>query len=201
MRTPLVCVVLPLVVVGALSLAGCSSDDESLAEAPVVEPTSSGPAEAPADSPADSSGSGQSPLAPSGPSLPATRSPSADVGESPAVTQAPPAPTPTPKPSASATRTGANEGLRSARADVSSIAPQLESYYTEREYPADLQQVLTTLDGAGVTLSAGNRVGGYTLNANGVEFVLCIQHDGGGWASYDTAPMTVQQSSPTGACP
>jgi hypothetical protein len=105
--------------------------------------------------------------------------------------------TPTPSPAT----TGAQRGLRSARADVKRVAPQLQTYFDEREYPADRAQLLTALGDAGVTFAAGNSIGGYGLAGSGVDFVLCVQHDGGGWATFDTAAGGVDETGATGACP
>jgi hypothetical protein len=86
-------------------------------------------------------------------------------------------------------------------AEVSSVAPALESYYRNGPYPQSLDEAVATLGPAGITLSAGTEVGGYRYDADAVEFVLCLQDADGAWASYDTAPMGVRDSGATGGCP
>lgn len=85
--------------------------------------------------------------------------------------------------------------------EVSSVAPTLESYYRGGDYPRSVDDVVATLTGAGVTLAPGTEVGGYTYDADAVEFVLCLQDADGAWASYDTAPMGVRDSGDAGGCP
>lgn len=86
-------------------------------------------------------------------------------------------------------------------ADVRDTAPRLESAYRGGDYPRTLEEVLATLDDAGVALSAGNRIGAYRYDADAVEFELCIEHDGGAWATYDTAPMSTRDLGEAGGCP
>lgn len=178
-------------VTGAVLLlgAGCSSSDGTV--------TDTAPASTPAASPTESAT--PTPTASEAVSATPSESPSASSAAPPAS----PTPSATPTPSASPTpaTTGAQRGLRSARADVRRVAPQLQTYFDEREYPADRAQLLTTLADAGVTLAAGNSIGGYGLAGSGVDFVLCVQHDGGGWATYDTEAGAVDETGATGACP
>ncbi|WP_182378458.1 hypothetical protein [Nocardioides sp. WS12] len=110
-------------------------------------------------------------------------------------------PTPTPSPTASPPRKSSPAEARSVRDDVETVAVSLESFYRGGEYPRDLAAVKATLDDAGLALSPGNRLGSYTYDADRVEFTLCVEHRGGAWASYNTAPMTIQESGATGGCP
>ncbi|CAN5654877.1 hypothetical protein BH11ACT8_BH11ACT8_35660 [soil metagenome] len=91
--------------------------------------------------------------------------------------------------------------LDSVRADVENLAVSLESYYRGNPYPQRVAEVEATLDGAGLALSPGNSIGGYAYDADTVEFKLCIQDDAGGWATYDTRPMTLRESGESGGCP
>ena len=174
-------------VAGVLLLAGCSdgggdalSPRPSATATSTSDPTSAGPATSPPASSAAPSETASATPTPTGPSTN----------------------TPTSSPTSSTTTAaGARRGLRSARADARTIAPQLQAYFDEREYPADRAQLMTTLGDAGVTLSSGNTIGGYGLAGSGVDFVLCVQHGGGGWASFDTAAGKVDDSGTTGSCP
>ncbi|MCX6398839.1 MAG: hypothetical protein NTX33_02770 [Propionibacteriales bacterium] len=91
--------------------------------------------------------------------------------------------------------------VRSVRADVETVAVSLESFYRGGEYPRDLAAVKATLADAGLELSPGNQLGSYAYDADRVEFTLCVEGDGGAWATYDTAPMTIQESGASGGCP
>jgi hypothetical protein len=110
--------------------------------------------------------------------------------------------TATPEPSSSA-EPGQDPGsaLASVTDDVVRVAPQLESYYRGKPYPRTVDEVVASLAGADVTLSKGNRVGGYRYDPDAVEFVLCIQNSSGAWATYDTAPMTAGKGGAAGGCP
>lgn len=91
--------------------------------------------------------------------------------------------------------------LESVFADVREVAPRLESFYRGGDYPRTLEEVLATLDDAGVALSPGNSLGAYRYDPDAVEFELCIEHEGGAYATYDTAPMSTRLSGETGGCP
>ncbi|WP_148615754.1 hypothetical protein [Nocardioides rubriscoriae] len=105
-------------------------------------------------------------------------------------------------PSASgATTAPAGSGADAVVAEVTSVAPALESYYRGGPYPQTLDEAVSTLAPAGITLSPGTEVGGYTYDPDAVEFVLCLQDADGAWASYDTAPMGVRDSGTSGGCP
>lgn len=95
----------------------------------------------------------------------------------------------------------ADAALDSVTADVRTAAPRLEGYFRGRQYPRDLADVEQALPKAGVTLVKGNRLGSYTYNADAVEFVLCVEHPSGAWATYDTAPMATGEKGTTGGCP
>jgi hypothetical protein len=209
MRTGKRTSVVALVLGGALALAGCSSDDEQVAEAPVATPTGSSTAPTPTETPTESptatptesptETSTETPTeTPTGSPTP-TAQPTPSPGENAAPSRTVSA-SPVPSPSAAPTR-GAKRGLRSARADVRVAAPALQTYFDQREYPVDLAQLRTTLGDAGVGLRAGNTIGSYRLSDDGVDFVLCVQHDGGGWATYDTAAGAVGEVGATGGCP
>ncbi|MCW2816366.1 MAG: hypothetical protein JWN84_3821 [Nocardioides sp.] len=86
-------------------------------------------------------------------------------------------------------------------AEVSTVAPTLESAYRDAPYPRTVGEVVESLTGAGVTLAPGHEVGGYAYDPDAVEFVLCLQDADGAWASYDTAPMGVRDAGATGGCP
>ncbi len=105
----------------------------------------------------------------------------------------------------SAPPTVAPEGAASAQdamiAEVSTVAPTLESAYRDAPYPQTVDEVVESLTGAGVTLAPGHEVGGYAYDPDAVEFVLCLQDADGAWASYDTAPMGVRDAGDSGGCP
>lgn len=86
-------------------------------------------------------------------------------------------------------------------AEVTEVAPELESFYRGGPYPRSVEDAVASLDAAGVSLLPGHEVGGYTYDEDAVEFVLCLQDDDGAWASYDTAPMGVRDSGTSGGCP
>lgn len=91
--------------------------------------------------------------------------------------------------------------LRSAQADVESLAVQLESYYRGGDYPQDLDELLGTLADAGVAPTGENVVAGYVYDPDTVEFTLCVETPSGAWATYDTEPMSLRQGAETGGCP
>lgn len=90
--------------------------------------------------------------------------------------------------------------LRSAQADVESLAVQLESYYRGGDYPQDLDELLGTLADAGVAPTGENVVAGYVYDPDTVEFTLCVETPSGAWATYDTEPMSLRQGAETGGC-
>jgi hypothetical protein len=106
----------------------------------------------------------------------------------------------TPSPSAGS-GAGAAAGLVSALADVRLAAPRLESLYRNREYPRELDAVVDSLDEAKLTLAPGNSLGGYRYDEQKVEFVLCVEHESGAFATYDTAPMATGAQGTSGGCP
>lgn len=113
-----------------------------------------------------------------------------------------PQPEATPRPEVSVTETPAGgAALDAVLADVTDLAPALESYFRGRDYPTQLADVVAALPETGLKLSPGNSIGGYRYKADEVEFVLCVENTSGAWATYDTAPMTTAQSSATGGCP
>lgn len=176
------CAVLAAATFATVLLAGCSSDGGSTD--PVADPSPT-------------------------PTVSVTPSPSVTAAGTPTPIPTPsleptgaPTTAPTKKPTTTPTKAPPSiDALASVRADVESIAPQLESYYRNREYPVDLAQVRQTLVETGVTLSRGNTIGGYVYDGDAVEFTLCIQNTSGAWATYDTAPMTLRDSGATGGCP
>lgn len=91
--------------------------------------------------------------------------------------------------------------LQAAIDDVSRVAPALERLYRGGDYPRSLDQVVPTLDDAGEELADGNRLGAYRYDPDAVEFVLCVEHEDGAWATYDTAPMTTGRTGEGGGCP
>lgn len=91
--------------------------------------------------------------------------------------------------------------LASALQDVGRLAPALESAYRGGDYPRELDAVVDSLGEVGLELSDDNALGGYRYDPNAVEFELCVEHTGGAWATYDTAPMSVRRSGESGGCP
>ncbi|MCY7396789.1 MAG: hypothetical protein LH468_11700 [Nocardioides sp.] len=170
-------------VVSLLALAGCAEDPEGTGDAgaAATTPTTLTSSAAPTSTP----------------------TPTPTSTPTPTPTQTPePTPTPTREPSSAApTSRGPSPELVSVRDDVELVAPSLESFYRDREYPVDLDQVLSTLAEADVPLSPGNRVAGYLYDGDAVEFQLCIENESGAFATYDTAPMTLRRSGETGGCP
>lgn len=107
----------------------------------------------------------------------------------------------TSKPATQAGEPTIDSGAGAVVTEVSAVAPALESYYRGKTYPQSTDEVVASLGPAGVTLPPGTEVGGYTYDPDTVEFVLCLQDKDGAWASYDTAPMGVQDSGSQGGCP
>lgn len=191
---------LGLIAAGVLvtGLGGCSNDDD-----PVAAPSTSAPPSrtTPSASPTPSltASPPPTPATPATPTPTPTPSPTSTPSASPSIATPTKAP-PSPVASSSAPAFPKGGTLRSVRRDVSSIAPQLESYYQQREYPVDLAQVRQTLAESGVTLSPGNSIGAYVYDGDAVEFVLCVENTSGAWATYDTAPMTLARSGGRGGC-
>lgn len=167
--------------------AGASPSPSPTASAPPVEPTGAAPA---VPAPPATTNAAQPPTQP--PAQPPAQ-PSAQPSIQPSVPPVPPAPTPG--------SGGPSRALASVRADVERVAPALESFYQDREYPVDLAQVRSTLPEAGVTLAAGNTIAGYDYDGDAVEFELCVESTTGAFAAYDTAPMSLRRSGETGGCP
>ncbi len=94
-----------------------------------------------------------------------------------------------------------SDALNGVRLDVRRVAPGLERYYRGGDYPRDLADVIASLEPAEIELTEGNRLAGYRYNADQVEFTLCVEHESGAWATYDTRPMSLQESAETGGCP
>lgn len=95
----------------------------------------------------------------------------------------------------------ASPALTSVGKDVTRIAPKLEQYYFAKGYPSDLKGAKASMKPAGQKVSAGNTVAGYRFDEQAREFILCIQHKSGAWATYDTAPMAVGANGESGGCP
>lgn len=91
--------------------------------------------------------------------------------------------------------------LESALADVRKAAPRLESYFRTGTYPTELDDVVASLDDVQVELAAGNSLGAYRYDPSAVEFVLCVEHASGAFATYDTAPMATGEKGESGGCP
>lgn len=91
--------------------------------------------------------------------------------------------------------------LESALADVRKAAPRLESYYRTRTYPTELGDVVASLDDVQLELAPGNSLGAYRYDAGAAEFVLCVEHTSGAFATYDTAPMATGEKGESGGCP
>jgi len=97
---------------------------------------------------------------------------------------------------------GSVTGKRSAViADVTRIAPALETWLRGGEYPTTLDAARQALTDAALEPSPGNAVGGYRYEPDSVEFRLCIEAAGGAYAIYDTRPMSVLTSGDDGGCP
>jgi hypothetical protein len=99
-------------------------------------------------------------------------------------------------PSASAAETE-----RLAIADVTRVAPALESYFRTHGYPTDLEKVFQAMGPAGLFMDQTDALASYQYRASDKEFVLCVQNDSDAWASYDTAPMQVVKHGQSGGCP
>lgn len=96
---------------------------------------------------------------------------------------------------------GVSPGLAAATADVRRVAPKLEQYYFAKGYPNDLKGAKASMKKARLTLTQGNKLGGYTFDKQAEEFVLCVQNTSGAWATYDTAPMATGATGEAGGCP
>jgi hypothetical protein len=93
------------------------------------------------------------------------------------------------------------EALEAAVADVQKAAPRLESFYRTRGYPTELADVIASLEDVQLRLAPGNSLGAYRYDPAAVEFVLCVEHTSGAYATYDTAPMATGDKGGTGGCP
>lgn len=90
--------------------------------------------------------------------------------------------------------------VEGAQAEVARLAVALESYYRGAGYPESLDDAVASLEGAGLSTTAGYTVAGYVYDPDAVEFTLCVEDADGAWATYDTAPMSVRDSGDTGGC-
>jgi hypothetical protein len=91
--------------------------------------------------------------------------------------------------------------LESALADVQKAAPRLESFYRSRTYPTELADVVASLSDVQLELADGNSLGAYRYDPDAKEFVLCVEHTSGAFATYDTAPMATGEQGASGGCP
>lgn len=98
-----------------------------------------------------------------------------------------------------------------AVSDARQIGIAMETAYTEAAtYPpaADVEVTAAQANSGsgfyaaeGVKLTRGNAVTGYGLNATGTTFTLCVEHDTGAWARYDSAQGGVTAKGREGGCP
>lgn len=89
----------------------------------------------------------------------------------------------------------------SPTADVSRIAPALDTYFRTNGYPSTLEDVAAAMPKANLVMDPTNAVAGYHFDAALKQFRLCVESDSGTWASYNTAPMKVDDQGATGGCP
>ena len=54
---------------------------------------------------------------------------------------------------------------------------------------------------AGVKVTKGNKLAGYSFDEADREFIVCIENSSGAWATYDTAPMAAGANAESGGCP
>ncbi|MGQ0465701.1 MAG: hypothetical protein ACT4QG_10325 [Sporichthyaceae bacterium] len=85
--------------------------------------------------------------------------------------------------------------------DANRIAPKLEQYYFAKGFAKDKKAAEASMAPAGQMFSPGNKMGGYLYLPDEEEFVLCVQHKSGAWATYDTAPMASGKNGTKGGCP
>lgn len=81
------------------------------------------------------------------------------------------------------------------------MTPALESAFRGGDYPRELDQVVAALEDEDLGLADGNTLGGYRYDPDTAEFELCVEHESGAFATYDTAPMSVRESGESGGCP
>ncbi|MGQ0846755.1 MAG: hypothetical protein ACT4QF_21770 [Sporichthyaceae bacterium] len=88
-----------------------------------------------------------------------------------------------------------------AVSDARRIAPKLEQYYFAKGFARDIKAAKASMEPAGQKFSPGNTMGGYLYLPDEEEFILCVQHKSGAWATYDTAPMASGANGVKGGCP
>jgi hypothetical protein len=91
--------------------------------------------------------------------------------------------------------------LALATADVSRVAPALDTYFRTNGYPATLEEVAGTMPKANLTMDPADALAGYNLDAAAKKFRLCVENDSGAWATYDTSSNSVGDHGLTGGCP
>lgn len=91
--------------------------------------------------------------------------------------------------------------LALATADVSRVAPALDTYFHTNGYPATLEEVARTMPKANLTMDPADALAGYHLDAAAKQFRLCVENDSGAWATYNTASTNVDDHGLTGGCP
>jgi hypothetical protein len=89
----------------------------------------------------------------------------------------------------------------SPTADVSRVAPALDTYFRTNGYPSTLEGVADAMPKANLAMDPTNAIAGYHLDATLKQFRLCVESDSGTWATYNTSPMAVDDHGVTGGCP
>ena len=85
--------------------------------------------------------------------------------------------------------------------DAEKFAVRLEQVFAGSSYPSEQAGAEAAAQKDGLKLSPGNSIGSYVYDPDDVEFKLCVENTDGAYATYNTSPMSVQDSGDSGGCP
>ncbi len=108
---------------------------------------------------------------------------------------------PTPRSAPVSEAPDALAAVESTLADAEEFAVELEQVFFRTGYPTDLAGALAAAEKTGLRLEPGNTIAAYTYDPHTAEFRLCVENTSGAYATYDTRPMSMRDSGPTGGCP
>lgn len=95
----------------------------------------------------------------------------------------------------------AAEAVESTLADAEEFAVELEQVFFDSGYPKDLAGAIAAADKTDLQLEPGNTIASYVFEPDTSEFRLCVENVSGAYATYDTRPMSMRESGPSGGCP
>jgi len=93
------------------------------------------------------------------------------------------------------------DAVESTLADAEKFAVELEQVFFGTGYPKDLAGAVAAAKKTGLELADGNSIASYVFDPDNAEFRLCVENTSGAWATYDTRPMAMRESGPSGGCP